>query len=193
MKKVLFACALALVAVSGLAQTPSADQLRADQIFAKARKCDVLNQLLPVLMTKAQIKSLLPVLERCRQNVRDTEAKELVVLKKLEAKLDKAIMDGTTRSQVPSRDTMKEIASTYRVLGMIREAVIGENVDSVFSTLDRDLNEGQKKAARNALNPANFDRSIDPKKLTDEKRFKFWIRLIILDPNSYDLLLKLSK
>lgn len=192
MKKLIVALLL-ISSVGAIAQDAKAVQSRLDEIAAKARRADLLNQILPVLMTKPQMKALLPVMEKCRQKVRETEAAELKALKGLELKVDKAISDGLTRNQVPPRNTMKEIASTYRVLGMIRAAVIGENTDSIYAVLDRELNDGQKKAAFNALNPTAFDPKLDKASMSNEKKLKFWIKIILLDNEAYDLIFKLSR
>ena len=186
---------LLLFAVFANAQfsTPDARAKKSDEILKKIRQIDLLNQILPVVMTKDQMKKILPAVEKARVEVRKAEQEEFEFLLKLDKDLDISLKEGIEKGKVPEREALVNIAAALRTLGLKRAAVVQENTDTVQAELEKVLNEGQIKAARNALLPSNFDPTIDPKKITDDQKFKFWVRTILLDPLSYDLLVKLSK
>lgn len=188
---VLIAC---LAAGAAWAQTPpSPAQQKADQVLVKARKVDLLNQILPALMTKDQIGKLLPVIEKARQAVREVEEKERSELGALEPKLDAAIREALEKNLVPSRDVLNNAYATFQMMQMRRQSIVSQNVEAVLKVIEDTWNAGQRKAAAQALKPEAFDPTLDSSKMTDEQKLRFYVRVILLDPLAYDLLIKLRE
>jgi hypothetical protein len=192
MKKLLLV-SVALLACVPFASAQVDQQKRATEIMTKVRQIDMINQILPALFEKEQLRKILPVIEKLRAEVKVQEKKEYDILLKLEAKLDAQIKNATEKKEMPDAPIRKEIDSTFQAFSMLREAIIAEYVDKVTEILNKELNAGQKKAIQNAVNPKIFIPDADVTKWTDEQKFRFWIRLVILDPASYDILVKLSR
>lgn len=166
---------------------------RSDEIVKKARKIDILNQLLPVLLTKDQITTLLPELAKAREAVRKVEEAEYKSLIELEPKLDAAIKEGIDKQRVPKEEVLRAMLKTFHALAIVRDATVQANVEAVFEVVNKIFNDGQKAAARNALTPSLMDPTLDPKKMTDDQKLRFWVRVILLDRDSYDTLLEVVK
>ncbi|HZH97655.1 MAG TPA: hypothetical protein VEX38_01675 [Fimbriimonadaceae bacterium] len=183
---------LALLFTSAVAQTPAEQARRSEEIVSKAAKLDILNQVLPVLMTKEQLRKILPSIERARQLVREAEKEEYKALLKLEGKLDTALKEAHEKGQVPNRALLNEVFQTYNGLSNKRRLVADVNTGDVLKVFLATVNEGQKKAAANALDPRQFDRGIKVDEMKDEDKLKLFVREILLHPLAYDVLVKLS-
>lgn len=188
----LLAAGLA-VTIAGAQTPPSPAQQKADQVLLKARKVDLLNQILPVLMTKDQIGKLLPVIEKARAAVKAVEEKERGELGALEPKLDAAIKEALDKNLVPSRDVLNNAYATFQMMQLRRQSIVNQNVDALLKVIDESWNAGQRKAAAQALRPEAFDPTLDSSKMTDEQKLRFYVRVILLDPYAYDLLIKLRE
>lgn len=182
-----------LLASSQVAFAQSDSSKRSDELFTKMRQVDMLSQILPAVFTTDQLKKILPVLEKCRKVVRDTEAKEVTVMTALEAMVDRSIKAGIDKKQMPKGDVKAKISTTVRLLTSIRESVTQDNVSKLYEVLKAELNAGQLRAIANAFSPKSIDPKLDSKNWTQEKKVKFWIRVVLLDPASYPLLVKLSR
>lgn len=181
--------ALAL-AYAGVVAQPSEDRAkRSDAILRKAAQLNLLNQLLPLLLTKAQIDALLPAIEKARSAVRRIEQQEFELLAKLEPKLDAEIKAGIDKKQLPAQEVLRNVAITFKAFSISRSAVGAENVDGVLSVFKAKLDKGQQAAAINALDASFL--GPDPSKITDDQKLRLYISSILLDPQAYDLLLKL--
>lgn len=194
MKLLTYVVLVFAIAVPALtvAQPLSAGQ-RSDQILTKARQVDVLSQVMPALFTKEQLKKILPVLEKCRAIVKQTEDKEAKILLTIEASLDKSIKDALEKGILPKQEVKSKIAATLSVLTLVRQSVVSENVASLYAVLEKELNVGQMRAISNAINAKALNPKLDTKSWSQEKKVKFWIKLVLLDPTAYPLLVKLSR
>ncbi|MBL8039979.1 MAG: hypothetical protein JNM04_01400 [Chthonomonas sp.] len=196
MKKVFLAIALFSCVLGSMAnaQTTKADAgKRADEILAKVHELDLLNQLLPVLMTKEQMRKILPSVEKAREMVKATEKGEAEQLEKLAAKIDPVLKEAYEKNKVPSQDVLLEYAKTFVKLRVVRRSVIESNTTAVLEVVQKTLDKGQLAAARNALDPKLIDPSLDKEKMSDDDKMRFWVKVILLDPQTYTILLKLSK
>lgn len=176
----------------GMSQTAEERAKKSDEILEKVKRVDLLNQILPLLLTKDQIKKILPALEKARQAVVDTNAKEFAELKKLEPKLDLALKDAK-EGKTPTREVLIEIASVFKGLEMYRKLVSENNTRDVLAAFTAATNEGQRKAAANSLRLELIDPSLDPKKMTEEEKLKTFVKIILLEPSAYNVLRDLSK
>lgn len=184
---------LSLSLIGAIAQTSSdAREKRATEISIKARQVDLLAQIMPLLLTSKQIDAILPSIDKARQEVRKAELKEYEFLLKIEKTLDTALSDAYKKDRSPSRDALAETYATFRMFRLRRDAIASENVDTVVEAVRKTLNKGQVKAMAGALKPSLIDPSIDPRKLDDEKRLRFFVSYILLDPAAYSVLSKLA-
>lgn len=182
-----------LTLVPCLAYAQQASNPVADRIAVKVRKLDLLNQILPVLMTKEQIRKLLPTIEKARQAERDQTAKELDIMKKYEGKLDAAISAALNKKQVTKVEVLHDLRAMVRGISISRMAMVGTYSETVRKKFVEVMNAGQVKAATNALDPRLVDPNADVSKMSSDQKLKMWVRGILLDPLAYDLLVQLSK
>lgn len=164
---------------------------RADEILIKIRRMDLANQILPLVMTNAQLDKLLPAVEKARTEGRKAEEVEYDMLVKLEGSVDTALKEAYEDQKLPKQETMNQAAATFKTMRLRREAISNENVDAVVAVLEKELNAGQKKAAANALQPSLFDPTLDASKWTDTEKLRFFTRAILLDNEAYDVLLQM--
>lgn len=190
--KVFASAILMIAAVGAWAQSPGIAE-KSDQILDKVTQLDILNRLLPLVLTKEQYGKILPAVEKARQRVRDTQKKEADELKSLEPKLDTAMKDALDKGKVPTQELLKESSALFNQFRQRRLLVGIENEDAVLKVTKETLNLGQFKAAVNAFSPRLADPTLDPAKLDDDTKLRLFVRTILLHPGAYDLLLKLSK
>src|SRR4051812_37834674 len=92
---------LAFVSSASAQLAPSDQGKKSDEILKKMRQIDLLNQMLPMAMSKDQIGKLLPVIEKARQSVKDEQKFEYKQLLEVEGKVDAAIKAGVDKGEVP--------------------------------------------------------------------------------------------
>lgn len=194
--------AIALVAVATMgtfvfAKNNSAEPVQTAQeahatvILEKIQKVDILSQVLPILLTKEQIKKLLPTIEDARQAVADVKKKEYDQLKRLESMLDKVIADGMEKGEVPKVEERKEAIKVINSLAVGRQAVIAINTAKVAAKFNEVANKGQIKTAANSLDPRFFEgQKIE--EIPDEKKVEMFCQEVLLHPLAYEMLRKMS-
>jgi hypothetical protein len=188
-----FVClGLAVATVVCLAQTQPAP-VEADRILMKIRELDLLNQILPVLMKPEQIKKILPALEKAREAEKRIQKDEVAVLKKLEPTLDPALASAKDKGQVPTRETLNEMFGALRDLRTRRLVMVAEQSENVLKTVEETLDAGQIKAAANSLDPKIGHEGMDVTKLSDRDKLRTWVRIVLMDPAAYGLLVDLSR
>lgn len=192
MRWIVSVVALTLVACVGAQGVDDATARKSGEIFDKATKVDLMNQILPILLTKEQYRDILPAVERSRQRVRETERLEAGELKKLEPKLDAALKEANEKGAVPPRELLTEVSTMIRKFGLARRIISDQNTQEVLDAFNKTTNSGQKKAAANALSPKLFDPSAKIEEMKDEDKLRVFIREILLHPMAYDIMRKLS-
>ena len=165
---------------------------RSDEILGKMRTMELTNQILPLLLTKEQLRDLLPPIEKARLAVKQAQAEEFGVQKTYEAKLDAAIKDALEKGQIPGRAMLIEMNRVLTALSMKRRAIADENVATVLAAVDKVMNVGQRKAAANSLDPKLFDPTLKVEEMKETDKVRFFVGEILLDPLAYDILVKLS-
>lgn len=191
---ILSLLALALLSLSlsahAGAQVDPAKAKRSADVMTKIGQLDLLVQLLPLALDKEQLRMLLPVIEKARAKsykIMDMEADDLA---KLDQRVSKAVTDALEKGVYPPQDLQVDIAKLTRAFTIRRQLAGAENVEEVYAAIGKTLNEGQKKAMENSLDP----KLLGVKETLDSVgKIKFFIREILLDPRSYDLLVKMSK
>lgn len=193
-KPILFLILLSLAAFSSAQSIPTETRIRrSSEILGKLRQIEILNQILPVVMTKEQIRQLLPTLEEVRATVKKTEELEYEEIAKLEARVDTALKEAYEIGKVPTQELFTDYLKTFARLSKARQLIADVNSGKVLAKLKEILNEGQLKLAENALTIPLSDPSQDPTKLDAEKKQLYFVKQILLDPMTYDILIKLSK
>lgn len=164
----------------------------ADRINWKIQKLFIVDQLLPVLLTKDQVKALLPIIERARQDETDLLKKELDELKKIEPSVDKALGEAIKDQKTPTNEFVLEFNKMYKTFAYKRRLLVDLSAAAVLKKMREVCNEGQMKAAENALSPAAMGEK-DPETFTSDQKIVLWIRNVLLDRASYDLLVDMSR
>lgn len=192
--RTLLALLLSLMLVGGVSAQSAADRAKkSDEILHKIKQLDLMNQLLPLLMTKDQLKKILPAIEKARQKVDQAMTKEFDMLRQFEGKVAKAHSDAFDKGAVPGRDLLNEIIKMFKALNIYRALIADENTDAVIKVLKETLNAGQIKAATNALDPQTFDPSLKPEQMTEDQKLRFFVKEILLDPAAYDVLVEMNR
>jgi hypothetical protein len=194
MKRIALCIVVTCLAISGaFGQSQLSDKgQKSDLVLDKIAKMDVLNFVLPLAMSKEQLRQLLPVLEKIRQRVRKVQELEADELRKLEPDIDKAIKDASDKGLMPSGELRKNIASLFKKFALNRQINIDLNTDDLQKTLEGIWNAGQKKTAANALNMKDYDPNAKVEEMKDEDKIRVFVREIMLNPMAYDILVKLS-
>lgn len=193
MKSVLIVLALMFALAGGASADQSDKSKKATETLEKMRQLDLLNQLLPLVMTKDQIRQLLPSIEKARRDVKAQEDMEADLISKYAARVDEAVKNGTEKGDVPDKQFLKELNALVMTMSIKRNAVISDNTDLVLDQMKKVLNAGQIKAAANSLSPSIYLPGYKPEELTDEMKLKVFVREIMLDPLAYDILVKIQK
>lgn len=191
--RVFLAVLAAMSMTVALAQISPDKAKKSDEILKKARQLDLLNHLLPLVLTKAQINKLLVVVEKARARVDQIRLMEASDLLKYESKMDDAVSKGVNKDMVPAKSLLVELNKLFTAFAVRRAIAAGENADEVLAVFKKELNEGQRKAAMNSHDFKAFDPNVDVSKLTDDDKLKFYIKDVVLDPYAYDLMIKMSK
>jgi tRNA nucleotidyltransferase/poly(A) polymerase len=190
MKRILIAFTLAIALVSvGFAQQKGHQAL---EILQKMRQIDILNHLLPLVMTKDQIKKILPSIEKARRDVKAQEDEEAKLLQQKLAQIDAAVKNGEDKGDVPDKELIKELNAMVRFFTMKRDAIANDNTQMVLEAIKGTLNAGQLKAAGNSLNPKIYDPGVKTEELKDDDRLRLFVREVFLDPLAYDVLVKMQ-
>jgi hypothetical protein len=176
-----------------MAQLSEAKARENVEILKKIRSLDLLNQILPLLLTKDQIKRLLPAMERMRAAVRETEDLQSKYLKQLQPKIDAALKDAYEKGLVVDRKLAAEAWATMTMLQVKVKAVADDNVEQLTAVFEDVLEPTQEKIAANALEPKLIDPTLDKSKMTDRDKLKLYVRAVLSDALTYDILIKLSQ
>ncbi len=190
--RILLSALLATLFLVAPAQTGSgseARQRKADSILKKARRIDLLSQIMPLLLTKAQMKELLPPIEAARREVTRIEQQEYNELLKIEGKLDSAYAEALKNERSPNRAALADAYATFKYIQIRRNAAAQENVTRMMEVLTKVLNEGQKKAMAGSLKPTLS--GVDPSKMTETQRMRYFAGDILLDPETYPIISQL--
>ena len=190
----VFLAVLAAMSVTvALTQLSPDKAKKSDEILIKMRQIDLLNFMVPLVLTKDQINKLLVVVEKCRAKVEQVRNDEATELLKFDSKVTDAVNKGINKDITPGKTLMIELNNNLTKFAFRRQLTGDENADLVLAVFKKELNEGQRKAAMNAHDIKAFDPRVDVSKLTDDDKLKFFIKDVILDPYAYDLLMRMSK
>ncbi|MCB0825210.1 MAG: hypothetical protein KDC26_03395 [Armatimonadetes bacterium] len=182
---------LMLISMMAFAQVDNS--ARATEMGRRVHQLNLLNQVLPVLMTKEQIKKLLPVMEKQRQAVKDLEKREFDQMSKIDAKVQAALKDAKEKQVLPSDELNAEIQLMAANFNMERIKLLAVQINELAAAMEEHLNAGQIKSAAMALNPKIYNPEVDDSQYTEKERLLLWVRYVLMDPEIYPLMIELSK
>jgi formaldehyde-activating enzyme involved in methanogenesis len=142
MKRILIVLSLVL-AFSGATFAQSDKAQQATATLQKMRQIDLLNYIVPLALTKEQIRKLLPAIELARRDVKTQEAEEQKLIGEKAAAIDKAVKDGIENGDVPDKQFLKELNALIRFMSMKRDAIANDNTEKVLTAMKEALNVGQ--------------------------------------------------
>jgi hypothetical protein len=175
------------------AQVSPDKSAKSNEVLAKLRQVDLLNQLLPVALTKEQIEKILVPLEKCRALVKKTADEEAVILAKLDAQVTPIVKAGLEKGNVPNVEQLRSLAEVIRGMQGQRAKVAFANTTAMTMAFTEATNKGQQRAAANAYSPKLVDPDLKLEELTEERRLQIWIQDVLLDPLTYDVLVAIAK
>ena len=161
-------------------------------ILTRMRKVELLNQILPIALTKDQIQQILPVLERIREKNRKLIEQEHKDLLEFDRSSSDA-MDAAIKGEMPKSDYVRNMEAFYKANDIRRQVAMGENIDILMPKLKEVCNQGQMKVMANSLTLAFFEPDLTAGDVNDEVKERVFCREILLDPLTYDLLVQMSK
>ena len=163
------------------------------QVLNKMRKVELLNQILPLVLTKDQILQILPVIERVRAKQKALTQKEHDELLQFDKNSGDAV-DAGLKGQMPDQKFVRDLEVFYEAVDISRQALMGENLDAMMAVLAKALNKGQLKVMANSLTVKFFEPDITTDEAKDDEvKERIFVREILLDPLTYDLLVQMSK
>jgi hypothetical protein len=166
---------------------------KSDEILLMMRKVQIMNQILPLVMDKTQIRKILPTVEKVRAKVKEVQRTEFKQLQGLENPTKFALDEAIKQGRMPSKETLDKIAEFYGSAQTIRQAYVADNIEQVLAIMKETLNKGQLKAAANSLTLSFYEPNVKPEEATEDFRLRVFVREVMLDPVTYDLLLAMSK
>jgi hypothetical protein len=185
---------ITLIAMAGLSsgycQITRSDPHKVQPVLDKLGEIDVANQILPLLLTKDQIKQLLPVMEKCRQNVRNQEAKEAERIKALEKDADKVLADGA-KGLLPPKEFLDRVNALFKKIQDERTGVKLANQILMMEVVNRAFNEGQKKAAIGVVDKIFNEEKRTWEDGSNEAKLRYFVNAVILGDRGYEFLSRL--
>lgn len=194
-KHLLLSLGLCLALSTGAsAQLTTSKGAKSDEINAKIHEVDMLMQVLPLLLTKDQLNDkILPGIEKNRATLKKELEYEDGELAKLESMLDEALDGAYMKGSYPARKSTTEIADKTYKLGLQRQIIVNFMTDAMIDVLTATLNAGQKKALLGSFDPKFIDPSAKPETITDDRKMRFFVQRVFLDPTTYEILKKLAR
>lgn len=191
--KYLIAILAAAVIMTGasLQQVSKNDKYGINPVMDKLAQIDKANQILPLLLTKDQIKQLLPKIERCRENIRNQEKKEADRIKVLGPDADK-VYNETLKGIVPSQDFLSKTRSLFDQFAQERNGVKAANSIILIEAMDQIFDRGQKQRIIGVVDKVFNERSMKWESGTEGEKLSFFALNVLLDDDGYQFLVKLG-
>jgi hypothetical protein len=194
-QKLLLALSL-LLAAAAMAPAQDIDPEKAKEstaILAKMRKVELLNELLPLVLTRDQILQILPTIERARAKTRELTNKEHDALLQFDKSSD-ATINAAMKGKVPDQSAVRDIEVFYEAVDINRQAIMGQNIDAMMEVLQKVLNKGQMKVMANSLTLKFFEPDVTTAEEKDDNvKERVFVREVLLDPLTYDLFIQMTK
>jgi hypothetical protein len=196
MKKLFISVSLLAVIVAGaFAQAITTEHgSHSDAIFTKLRKIDLLNQILPLLLTKDQINSsILPAIEKARTKEKQVLTEEDTTLEKLEPQIDEVLNKAIDKLQYPSKEFSNLIARSTTQMSIARSLALTEITENLTKALDASLTSAQKKIMEGSFDSNYVAPGKKPEDVKPEVKRQFFIQRVFLDPLTREILIALAE
>ncbi|MGV3617690.1 MAG: hypothetical protein ACO1SV_20380 [Fimbriimonas sp.] len=187
----LFAALAVVAPAQSSVTTPKA--AKSDATMQKIRQVDVLIQLLPLNLKKAQIDTILMQQEKAKEAERKIRLMEDDDLEKIDGKLSEALKAGLEKGAYPPRELQVEVAKLTRAMAIRRQVALGEMVEAFWEGIKGAIEPGQRTIMIKSLDVAALDPSLKADKMDDDAKLRFYIRRIFLDATAYESLKELRK
>lgn len=186
------AVVIAIIALAVPTQVSKNDPHGVQPILDTLAEIDLANQILPLTLTKDQVKELLPKIEECRQNVRNQEKKEADKLKTIRDEAEKVLKD-CEKGSVPTPEFLKKVEGMFTDFYNQRNGVKLANVIIMYQAMDKILHDGQKKIIISTVDRYYEDEVKTWENKTDELKMQFYALHIFLSDSGYQFLTKLNR
>jgi hypothetical protein len=177
-------------AIPATPATPVTEKLSTDE---KVQRLALLNQLLPLLLTRDQIRQLLPALEKARASI---QAQVVVEQKRLEAIapiVDRLYSEAMEDGAVPSQEEIAKIDAVYAELTKGRDDVLKKAAQDILIALQTILTESQRTVMANSLDLARYAPNTDPDSVPNELKILTYVHMVLLNPMTYDILVEMNR
>ena len=166
---------------------------KGELVFRRIASIDIMLKLLPVSYTKDQMNQLLTILEKCRAKEKEIRELDAVELLKVDKKIETALTGAIETTAYPSNEFKDQIYKLTSAIAIRRQIATNEMVDDIYAGMKKFLNAGQIKAISNLIDPKYGNGTENPSKMSEEERIRFYIKGIMLDGTTYELLKKMVK
>ncbi|MEZ0324701.1 MAG: hypothetical protein ACAH95_02245 [Fimbriimonas sp.] len=193
MKSFLLCIAFCLTIVGAASAQPITTERgkKSDEIVVKLRKIDLLNQILPLLLTKEQINRILPLIEQARAKQKLILSQEDDELAKLQPQIEETYAKAVEKNEYPTKEFSSMIAAKTKAMSMKRSIALIEMVEVVQDNLLKILNEGQRKALIGSFDARFIDPTKKPEEISEGTRTRFYVERVLLDPLTRELLIEI--
>jgi hypothetical protein len=192
--RLLFSAAL-LVGVTAFApaQLKTERAAESDRIQQNIHKLDLLYTIVPLALQKNQYNDLLTGIETARGRQMDELKKEDDDLASVDGDVSQAIDSATQKGVPPSQTVQKKIADIFAA-AQSRRTTLGEQmVSDVYDLIHEHLNAGQRKVMAETFPASALGSGVKASDIPEERKIRYYIRTVLLDPAAYPLLLEMSK
>jgi hypothetical protein len=195
MKSFLLCIGLCFALVAAASAQPISTERgkRSDEIFLKLRKIDLLNQIIPLVLTKDQINKILPSIEQARAKQKLILAQEDDELAKLQSQVDEVYKKAVEDGAFPPKDFSAMISNKTKQMSMKRNIALIEMVEAIQDVVMKVLNEGQRKALVGSFDAKFIDPTKKPEEIKEGTRVRFYVERVLLDPLARELLIEIAE
>lgn len=165
-----------------------------DAVMEQIHRIDLLNQILPLILTRAQINDkLLPALEKARSKWKELLSEEDSILSKLSPQVNETVTNAIDKQVYPTRELLTDIQAKTKSMQLKRTILQIQLVGDIDVVVKETLTAGQMKALLGSFNSRFIDPSKKPEELGDDTKRQFFIRNVFMDPMARELLIELEK
>lgn len=182
---------LAVGAFAGAQQIDPQKAKESEVIVNNMRRVELLNQILPLVLTKSQINAILPAIERARDKMRQLYLTEHDDLLEFQKSTQAAAQAGVA-GKMPDNKLVTDIRAFFQANDVRRASVVEHNIDIIMPVLVKNFNKGQMKVMANSLTLAFFEPDIKPQDANDDIKQRVFVREVLMDPLAYDLLVQMA-
>jgi hypothetical protein len=177
----------------GLAQTDDQKEKAFRDFRVKIHQLEIYNMLLPIVMKKDQVKTILREVEKARAKRHEVLDMEYKAMEAIEQQVDDALTAAGDKGVVPGPTLINQLTNATKGSLILYVAWVDDWTDNVYSVVIATLDKGQQATMAKSLNPKDFPGDLKkPEEVSDADRIRIFIKNVLLDPDTYDVLVKMS-